>query len=977
MTIKVSEYRIHYDGQRSYESKKASKWLLPKEKLDQIAKCLEEAAKIIGLNRQKISDEDLPELQNYCFRVVYEMCERTMIDTLQKMGDVISGLTDTSGNTVLSLYVQKENTNKIKEIVNADLTQVLSKGETPLHVAVKLSKNRDYLNSMKDCGFGQPENVDHKGRMPVHLAVKKGLADVIEVLQPIADGHTILNIPYHSKHNLELCPFALSVLKGHISCLDELKKLGKLDLASVRVGAEKMTLLHFAIYANQFEMLKHLLTHYFEETKPLLNVSNSKGHTPLILGTILGDCQAISLLIEKGACIENRDFLGRTAVHYAFSTKQRAVIHILAAYGAQLNPHDLSNKTPLQLIEEEEKTFKIAVNTLIKNCEQGRRNKEVNFILNPPENLVFKGGGPKGIAYIGAIKTLEKRKMLDQVKRVAGTSAGGMTAFFLAIGCNSEEAENLLIETSGEYFLDHPFTEEGTNADHSDITLLNKTYETITQCIRDASPIPTLKTLGLELAQKLWTCTGICEGKRFLNWIEEHISTKTGIRHCTFGELADLIAKGKTNPEGRPFKHLHVYATRIVGKSVEIVRFSSEDFASKNLIISEAIRATISIPIVFKPHILIYKKPFEGGKIQYHTENKTFMSFNYDDLMKSLQATKHISEASHIDGGLIYNFPMTAFDQRGYIHHGVPEAEKKYHQFNRRTLGFSLYTANETEVPHVGSIENIGQLLMGVCLVFRHAETLIDKIDCDPRDKDRVIALNNQGISLLDFKTNPMAGKGALAIDEAEKTTEDFFKIQEKKFQRVVRSSKKLDVKRKVSSVAKPIIQKKLMTEDKAKEILTLGEKAQFHITACNALRGAETALVTVASLYIVTIPLVGIVLHYRYEEPKSLKSRKLELLSLDNERFALFEHIGKGDYEAALTIFSKHKSFFTALMKTKVFSATLKKCLMNCDNKFYRWDSNYNDPIRYKNYLFFFQRKTKIIPKLISREILYNLPDL
>ena len=42
-------------------------------------------------------------------------------------------------------------------------------------------------------------------------------------------------------------------------------------------------------------------------------------------------------------------------------------------------------------------------------------------------NLVFEGGGVKGIAYAGAIGVLEERDILAGIQRVAGTSAGAIT----------------------------------------------------------------------------------------------------------------------------------------------------------------------------------------------------------------------------------------------------------------------------------------------------------------------------------------------------------------------------------------------------------------------------------------------------------------------------------------------------------------------------------------------------------------------
>jgi len=64
------------------------------------------------------------------------------------------------------------------------------------------------------------------------------------------------------------------------------------------------------------------------------------------------------------------------------------------------------------------------------------------------ENLVFEGGGVKGIAYAGAVQSLKNHNLLDKVKRVAGTSAGASTAMLLSIGCSPEEIKDFVGKTS-------------------------------------------------------------------------------------------------------------------------------------------------------------------------------------------------------------------------------------------------------------------------------------------------------------------------------------------------------------------------------------------------------------------------------------------------------------------------------------------------------------------------------------------------
>ncbi|MGH8160694.1 MAG: patatin-like phospholipase family protein, partial [Gammaproteobacteria bacterium] len=72
-------------------------------------------------------------------------------------------------------------------------------------------------------------------------------------------------------------------------------------------------------------------------------------------------------------------------------------------------------------------------------------------------NLVFEGGGVKGIAYAGAIAELEKRGMLADVRRVGGTSAGAITACLLALGPDTVKLREIVTTTPYASFEDSGF----------------------------------------------------------------------------------------------------------------------------------------------------------------------------------------------------------------------------------------------------------------------------------------------------------------------------------------------------------------------------------------------------------------------------------------------------------------------------------------------------------------------------------------
>ncbi len=65
-------------------------------------------------------------------------------------------------------------------------------------------------------------------------------------------------------------------------------------------------------------------------------------------------------------------------------------------------------------------------------------------VLQPaphPENFVLSGGGVKGAGYVGWFKAAEQFGLLKNLKRIAGSSAGAITAAMIASGMSAEDFE--------------------------------------------------------------------------------------------------------------------------------------------------------------------------------------------------------------------------------------------------------------------------------------------------------------------------------------------------------------------------------------------------------------------------------------------------------------------------------------------------------------------------------------------------------
>ena len=69
-----------------------------------------------------------------------------------------------------------------------------------------------------------------------------------------------------------------------------------------------------------------------------------------------------------------------------------------------------------------------------------------------PVDLVFEGGGVKGIALVGAFSVLEEQGY--EPKNMAGASAGAITAVLIAAGYTASELRTIIGELDYDRFKD-------------------------------------------------------------------------------------------------------------------------------------------------------------------------------------------------------------------------------------------------------------------------------------------------------------------------------------------------------------------------------------------------------------------------------------------------------------------------------------------------------------------------------------------
>jgi len=201
------------------------------------------------------------------------------------------------------------------------------------------------------------------------------------------------------------------------------------------------------------------------------------------------------------------------------------------------------------------------------------------------KSLAISGGGIKGLSGVGVLSEFEKRKnpegkpIIDDIKRVIGTSAGGILATLIAVGYTSDELKKVIFDIDFTDFKD------------SDLYHFYESYYASNDY-------------------------GLYKGNFFLCFIKKMIAEKTGDPNITFRQLHERILNGENQ-----FKDLYITLTNVSRRIGEVASYESPEY--QDLPIALAARATMSIPIVFKavkfPHnddlyvdgVITYENPID------------------------------------------------------------------------------------------------------------------------------------------------------------------------------------------------------------------------------------------------------------------------------------------------------------------------------------------------------------------------------
>jgi NTE family protein len=187
-------------------------------------------------------------------------------------------------------------------------------------------------------------------------------------------------------------------------------------------------------------------------------------------------------------------------------------------------------------------------------------------------DLVFEGGGVKGIGLAGAYRALSDHGY--RAECVAGTSAGAITAALVAAGYTGAALEQIVLrEMDFAKFADGTFLGRFPGAD-----------------------------IG-----RFFTSRGMHSGSYFLGWIREKLAAKG---KTTF---RDLRNEDQSDPK-RAYK-LQVIASDLSARRMLVLPQDAEHLGTHpdDLEIALAVRMSMSIPVFFEPVICNSHEIVDGG----------------------------------------------------------------------------------------------------------------------------------------------------------------------------------------------------------------------------------------------------------------------------------------------------------------------------------------------------------------------------
>lgn len=293
-------------------------------------------------------------------------------------------------------------------------------------------------------------------------------------------------------------------------------------------------------------------------------------------------------------------------------------------------------------------------------------NDVVEIDLKRPdiERLVLSGGGAKGVAFSGMVKALEENQALDKIRSISGSSAGAISAAFLASGMDHAGFDKMSDETNLVSLLDSqnpvhgPLQHASSVMGKGAVKIPGKAGD-IGRLLFDLMPRLQTKAMPLETLIREKMIESILarfnharnDSQRALpEKVEVEIKEILKKNFVTFGDLATL---SKDIPE---IKQLHITGTAMFDDRPQMVVFNASLTPEMDVAIAAHISG--SLPVVFQ-------KP-----------SQQWLPFQADGEQTFFQ-----------DGGIMLNTPVMELYEPQFPMSIIPESDQLVLKFQSENAG--------------------------------------------------------------------------------------------------------------------------------------------------------------------------------------------------------------------------------------------------------------------------------------------------
>lgn len=697
-------------------------------------------------------------------------------------------------------------------------------GLSPVHMAVVFSQTAA-LRYFAECGLSRLKSRVHYKSLdgtshelelsPFHLAVFLGREEQVSWYLNQRDDVEVDVVGFGNVFHLAVCSGQTAVLKMLLTH-PKLRSMGHPSawLQSPLVIEHHFSVLSYAAATNRPWVVYELMRAY--ETDANLKGSRlEQGQNALIEAVRWGALDAVQMLLELHV---SPDF----SFHREGSSGSRNVS--LLGFAEECRDKQTPNTESYECQDD--------IVTHLENAQRGsieNRYKILEVKQRHVRNLVFQGGGIKGLAYVGAYrafcyalpKQTSNPRAIEQIERVSGTSAGAIFAAALALGFTAKQLEGLMKTAPFAQFLDD-IKPEVLRAEG----FWKKARGLIDDMVGLGGQIVTFATHPLLYSQQILSTNGLSKGEVIMGWLSKIMAThllairdeekekmnrenkpdnliistinrihgleratdididqviKEGLKEeqllkLTFGQLNELV-----KADNKRFKHLYTVALRLQGRShsdnnaeTDVAKEGLEVMHSQGVEGAEWAWSRVLVIDAVRASMSI-PMAFVPHQVRECNEHG----------LLSLHSNNY-----YVDGGALKNFPIELFDKFKYLPsfaHGYGEKPES----NPFTIGFRLVTPEKNKQEEVGGLLKRMQQKLGGALanikegierntaigflqdltsLYYHAEDIIAEFQ-NVR-AGRTIEMSNGGISTLKFnlsadERNGLIANGEKAIKEA------------------------------------------------------------------------------------------------------------------------------------------------------------------------------------------------------------------